>query len=93
MPNTVAYTTCFGTGKPRCVKYDFSEKRTRNNKAKYFHMDYRYLDFDGKVFGGVQFKIFMKKFRGAKQINTLEVFPLQYYLSESEARAQLVEYS
>jgi hypothetical protein len=50
-PNTLVYTKCFGTGKPRCVKYDFGEERETNSRVKYFHMEGRYLDFDGKVFG------------------------------------------
>lgn len=26
-PNAIVYTTCVGTGKPRCVKYNFGEER------------------------------------------------------------------
>jgi hypothetical protein len=75
-PNTLVYTTCFGTGKPRCVKYDFGEERKTNSGVKYFHMEGRYLDFNGKVLSEVAIHLLIKRFRGAKRIDTLEVFPL-----------------
>src|ERR1700731_4466981 len=48
-PNSVAYATCSGTKKPRCIKYDFGEEKTVNS-VEYFHIEGRYLDFDGEVF-------------------------------------------
>jgi hypothetical protein len=27
-PNTLAYTKCFGTSQPRCVRYEFGEEKT-----------------------------------------------------------------
>ncbi|KAL5344673.1 hypothetical protein ACLOAV_010365 [Pseudogymnoascus australis] len=90
-PNTLVYTTCFGTGKPRCVKYDFGEERKTNSGVKYFHMEGRYLDFDGKVLGEAVIHLSIEKFRGAKRIDTLEVFPLHCHPNESDARAQLLE--
>ncbi|KFY02822.1 hypothetical protein V490_00390 [Pseudogymnoascus sp. VKM F-3557] len=90
-PNTLVYTKCFGTGKPRCVKYDFGEERKTNSGVKYFHMEGRYLDFDGKVLGEAVIHLSIEKFRGAKRIDTLEVFPLHCHPNESDARAQLLK--
>lgn len=87
----MVYTKCFGTGKPRCVKYDFGEERKTNSGVKYFHIEGRYLDFDGKVLGEAVIHLSIEKFRGAKRIDTLEVFPLQYHPDESDARAQLLK--
>ena len=91
-PNTLVYTKCFGTGQPRCVKYEFGEEKTANEGIKYFHVKARYLDFDGKVFRETLSEYTIKKFRGAKQITALEVFPLKYHPSERQVRAHLTEY-
>ncbi|OBT86393.1 hypothetical protein VE02_05287 [Pseudogymnoascus sp. 03VT05] len=90
-PNTLVYTKCFVTGKPRCVKYDFGEERKTNSGVKYFHVAGRYLDFDGKVLGEAVIHLSIEKFRGAKRIDTLEVFPLHCHPNESDAREQLLK--
>ena len=90
-PNTLTYAKCFGTGQPRCVKYEFGEEKTANGGIKYFHVKARYLDFDGKVFGETSSEHAIEKFRGAKQITALEVFPLKYHPSERQIRAHLTE--
>jgi hypothetical protein len=69
-PNTIAYTTCPETKKPRCIKYDFSEERTTSYGAEYFHIGGRYVDFDGKVFGKVSIQTGILKFRGSVPINS-----------------------
>lgn len=58
---------------------------------KYFHVEGRYLDFDGKVLGEAVIHLSIDKFRGAKRIDTLEVFPLHCHLNEIDARAQLLK--
>jgi hypothetical protein len=54
-------------------------------------MEGRYLDFNGKVLSEAVIHLSIEKFHGAKQIDTLKVFPLHYYLNESDARAQLLK--
>jgi hypothetical protein len=90
-PNTLAYTKCFGTGQPRCVRYEFGEEKTTKGGVEYFHVKARYLDFDGKVFGEASSEHTIEKFRGAKQITALEVFPLKYHPGEKHVRAHLTE--
>jgi len=50
------------------------------------------LDFDGKVFGETSSKHAIKKFRKAKAINALELFPLKYYPGKEQIRAYLFEH-
>ncbi len=90
-PNTLAYTTCFGTGQPRCVKYEFGEEKTTKDGIKYFHVRARYFDFDGKVLGETSSDHAIESFRGAKQITALEVFPLRYHPGEKHVRAHLTK--
>lgn len=37
-PNTLVYTTCFSTKKPRCVTYDSAEEKENRSKEKYLSM-------------------------------------------------------
>jgi hypothetical protein len=90
-PNMTLYTTCPGTKKPRCVKYDFGEEKRLSNGIIYYSMQCRYLDFDGKIFGEVSTELPVVKFRGTQRIDTLSCFPLQFHPDESSMTADLVE--
>ncbi|KAG4427614.1 hypothetical protein IFR05_016902 [Cadophora sp. M221] len=90
-PNTTVYTTCLGTRKPRCVTYDSGEEKTSKSKAKYFSMDCRYFDFDGKTFGKTSTTLIISNFRGTKRINTLEAFPLKHHRDEIRVKSELIE--
>jgi hypothetical protein len=90
-PNSMVYTTCFGTGKPRCVTYDGGEEKETSHGVKYYNMECRYLDYDGQVFGEASIDLAIVKFRGKKRISTLKAFPLQYHPDESVAKADIVE--
>ena len=70
---------CPGSGKPRCLRYDMGEEKKTNQGVEYFELQCQYIDFDGKVFGVVIEKLAIEKFRGARQINTLNVFPLKFH--------------
>ena len=50
-PNSLVYTTCVGTSKPQCVKYNSSKEKKTQDKLKYHNLDCHYLDFDSKEFG------------------------------------------
>jgi hypothetical protein len=71
--------------------YEFGEEKTTKGGVEYFHVKARYLDFDGKVFGETSSDHAIEKFRGSKEINALEVFPLKYHPGEKHLRAHLTE--
>jgi hypothetical protein len=89
-PNSEAYATCSGTRKPRCIKYDFGEEKT-TNVVEYFHIEGRYFDFDGEAFGEAAIAAGISKFRGAKPIDTLGIFPLQFHHDKDQIRAELLK--
>ena len=64
------------------------EEKKTNQGVEYFELQCQYLDFDGKVFGAVTEKLAIEKFRGARQINSLDIFPIQFHLN-SEIRESL----
>lgn len=84
-------TICRGSRKPRCVRYDFGEEKKTSQGVKYFELQCRYFDFDGKVFGEVLDRLPIEKFHGAKRIDTLEVFPLAYHRSRDDLKKYLLE--
>jgi hypothetical protein len=67
------------------------EERTTMNGTTYFHMNCRYLDSDGAVFGEVSAALSIEKFAGVKQIVNLAAFPLACHPRRGEMRADLVE--
>ena len=90
-PNADIYTTCPGTEKPMCIRCNHGTEKTRPNGAQYFCLEARRFDYDGKVFGEATIKIAIEKFQGAKQIDLLGAFPLQYHRNFKDIRTSLVE--
>jgi hypothetical protein len=90
-PNALVYTTCSGTRKPRCVRYNFGEEKNTMTGTKYWSLDCSYLDFNGEDLGLFPIELKIAKFRGTKHINALEAFPLQYHAEATTFRADLLE--
>ncbi|KAI9767831.1 MAG: hypothetical protein M1839_004332 [Geoglossum umbratile] len=88
-PNTLVYTTCPGSDQPRCLKFDFGQMEQSSQGECFFKLDCRYLDYNGKVFGEVETSLAVAEFWGAKKINTLDVFPLQYHEQAEKLRDAL----
>ena len=90
-PNTIIYTSCLDTEKSLCFRFDMGEEKTTATGITYFHMECRYLDSDGAVFGEVSVALGIAKFAGVKRIVTLAAFPLAYHPRRSEIKTSLVE--
>jgi hypothetical protein len=90
-PEDLVYTTCFGTGKPRCVIFEAGEEAVYSG-VSYYELECRYLDFDGQHFGETGIVLRIKKFRGTKDINSLEAFPLSYHRDFEQIGQRLVQY-
>lgn len=91
--NIVVYTTYYSTGKPRYIKYYFGEKRTIDNNVEYFYLEYYYVDFDSKTSRETLIELAIIKFYRIKRINSLNAFPLKYYLNKNEIKVYLIKYS
>lgn len=77
-PGTLVFATCPSTGLPRCIRYDYIEKKTIRGR-EFLEVNGRYLDYDGEVFGESTETLQIGSFRGPKQIQTLPVYPLNYH--------------
>ena len=75
-PNKPVFTTCHGTHKPRYVKFDYGEEKATKSRSRFWNIECRYQDFDGKEFGNVVIELQIPKFRSTKHIDLLEAFPL-----------------
>ncbi|KAF2726605.1 P-loop containing nucleoside triphosphate hydrolase protein, partial [Polyplosphaeria fusca] len=89
--NTEVYTTCRGTGEPRCFKCNYGEERTELNGSKFFYIEGRYINFDGRMFGEAKMKCSIPKFRGTRRIDSLEAYPLRFYTQLEEIRMELIK--
>ena len=87
--NSYVISTCTGSGKPRCLRYDMGEEKKTDQGVEYFELQCQYLDFDGKVFGTVLAKLPIEKFRGARQIHNLNAFPLSFHPTHEKIRESL----
>ncbi|KAK3374292.1 hypothetical protein B0T24DRAFT_679653 [Lasiosphaeria ovina] len=91
-PNAEVYSTCPGTSAPRCVLYNHYEEKQRRDGSRYLHVNARYLNTDGTVLGETPVGIEIDHFRGAKRIESLSAYPLQYHPKAAEMRGQLIAY-
>lgn len=88
-PNDLLFTTCSGSGQPRCVRIVSSQEETSLLEGKSFSMDCRYLNHDGKSFGEATIKLNIGNFHGVQKIRDLEVFPLRFHAEEKTLRNEL----
>lgn len=88
-PNALVYATCSATHNPRCLIYNSGEENTTMAGTKSWIMDCNYLDSNGEEVGSPAFKLYIPKFHGAKRINELEVFPIQFHAQGTSILAEL----
>ncbi|CAF9912370.1 hypothetical protein IMSHALPRED_000298 [Imshaugia aleurites] len=89
-PNTVVYTSCVYSEEPKCLIFDFGEEKILK-KGKFYILQCRYLDFNGKLLGEVISNLLIPEFRGAKPISALEAFPLDYHQDLAKVKSDLIE--
>ena len=77
-PNINMYTTVLDAEKPACYRYDSGKERTTSSGVPYFHVECRCLDYNGQVFGEVSTALGIGAFQGAKRIDRLEAYPLEF---------------
>ena len=78
-PNVNIYTTILDAEKPACYRYDSGKEKTTSSGVSYFYVECRCLDFNGNVFGEVSVALGIQAFQGAKRIDRLEGYPLDFH--------------
>ncbi|KAH7173520.1 uncharacterized protein B0J16DRAFT_418810 [Fusarium flagelliforme] len=91
-PNTLAYTTTYGTTQePRVFKVEMAQLHRSIIKGEFYYVDGKYFEFDGKRFGYGSTSVELEEFQGAKKITSLSCYPLQYHQNEDKLRRDLIE--
>ncbi|KID83796.1 MYB DNA-binding domain-containing protein, partial [Metarhizium majus ARSEF 297] len=90
-PNEKVFTTCPGTGSPRCVLHNYCEEGEDMDGSKFMRLDTRFLGTDGKIFGEATNRIKIPPFPGARRIDFLPAYPLRYHHNYDEIFRELVE--
>ena len=89
-PNTNIYTTILDAEKPACYRYNSGKEQITNGGTPYFHVECHCLDFNGQVFGEVSTALGIRNFQGAKQVDRLEAFPLEFHRYQQKMEEYLV---
>ncbi|KAB8298079.1 hypothetical protein EYC80_001842 [Monilinia laxa] len=91
-PNTLAYTTTYGTiDEPRAFKIELAEKNSSFMRGTWYHIEGKYLEYDGKTWGMGTMDCEVPSFKGARKITSLNCYPLKYHRNEAKLRIELIE--
>ena len=60
-------------------------------KGKFYNIERRYKDYDGKTFGMGSMEIEVEEFKGPRKISNLACYPLKYHKDTDSMRKQLIE--
>lgn len=69
-PNSIVYSIDDHSEQPECTIVDFGEER-EGMRGKFFALDVRNINFDGKVFGDVTDIVVLWEFAGAQSITSV----------------------
>lgn len=89
-PNTIVFTTILEAQKPACYNFESGKENITSHGVSYFHVGLRFLDFNGQLFGEISMALGISKFNGAKRIDQLEAFPLEFHRSQERMGEHLV---
>ncbi|KAI0127189.1 hypothetical protein BJ170DRAFT_595068 [Xylariales sp. AK1849] len=91
-PNTLAYTTTYGShDEPRVFKVDLAEKQRSPFRGEFYYVEGKFFEYDGKQFGHGTIAEEISEFRGARKITSLGCYPLKYHKNEAKLRKDLVD--
>ncbi|KAF4454678.1 hypothetical protein F53441_2756 [Fusarium austroafricanum] len=91
-PGILIYTTTYGsTSEPRAFKVESAHLLQSLVRGSYYHIEGKYMEFDGKRFGYGNISIEIDSFQGAKKIRSLPCYPMKYHHNEKNLRLDLIE--
>ena len=60
-------------------------------KGKFYNIEGRYLEYDGKTFGMGSMEVEVEEFKGPRKISNLACYPLKYHKDSDAMKKQLIE--
>ncbi|KAK5080063.1 hypothetical protein LTR64_008773 [Lithohypha guttulata] len=88
--NSHVVATCPGSGQVRCLQYNTGDEKKTEQGIEYFELQCQYLDFDGKVFVTVTERLPVERFRGAREITTLDTYPIHFHPTPNQILQSLI---
>lgn len=91
-PNTILYSSTYGDEEEaRAFKAVYSKENASFMRGKWYSIESRYLDYDGKNFGLATVHGEVPSFSGARKISSLPCYPLRYHKNPEKAKQDLVD--
>jgi len=91
-PNTILYSSTYGDDEePRAFKAIYSKENASMMKGRWYSIESKYLEYDGKNFGMATVHAEVPAFTGARKISSLPCYPIYYHKDAEKARQELVE--
>jgi len=89
-PNSIVYSVDEHSEQPECTMVDFGDDK-EGMRGRFFGLDVRNINWDGKVFGEVSDIIVIYEFPGAQPITSLDAFPLEYHQDMGTVKSTLIK--
>ena len=91
-PNTVLYSSTYGDDEePRAFKAVYSKENVNFQRGKWYSIESRYLEYDGKNFGMATVHGEVPAFTGARKIASLPCYPFHYHKDPETAKQELID--
>ena len=91
-PNTILYASTYGDeSEPRALKAVSAREVHTLMSGKSYHIESRYLDYDGKDFGLASYQGQISQFSGSCKISSLSCYPIQFHKDPEKAKEELIE--
>lgn len=91
-PNTILYSSTYGDEEePRAFKAVYSKEQASFMKGKWYGVESRYLEYDGKNFGLATVHGEVPAFSGARKISSLSCYPIRYHKNPEQAKQELID--
>lgn len=91
-PNTILFSSTYGDEEePRAFKAIYAKECMSAQRGRWYSIESKYFDYDGKDFGLATVHGEVPAFSGARKITSLSCYPIRYHKNPEKAKQELVE--
>ncbi|KAK5936536.1 hypothetical protein PMZ80_011223 [Knufia obscura] len=91
-PNEILYSSTYGDDEePRAFKTVYSRENASMMRGKWYSIEARYLEYDGKNFGMATVNAEIHAFTGSRKISSLSCYPIRYHNNPDKAKQELID--
>ncbi|KAK5721385.1 hypothetical protein LTR17_014596 [Elasticomyces elasticus] len=90
-PNDIVVFSTYGVwDEPRCFRVSSVTQCETKKRGKWYSVEGRYLEYDGKEFGWAELEIEIKQFKGPRAIASLSIYPLKYHKDRDSVMDKII---